>query len=64
MAKVHAQIVGGSIKEIEADTLGEVKKQLGAERYSATVNGEPEGSDSYELSDFEFITLAPAVKGA
>ena len=63
MAKVHAQVTGGTIKEIEAATVGEAKQQLGAEKYTATVNGEPV-DDSQELCDFEFVALAPSVKGA
>lgn len=63
MAKIHAQVAGGSIKEIEADTVGEVKSMMDAEKYTATVNGDPV-SDDHELSDFEFVALAPSVKGA
>lgn len=63
MAKIHAQVVGGLIKEIEASSIAECKKIMDAANYTATVNGEPE-SDDYELSDFEFVALAPAVKGA
>ena len=63
MAKVQAQVVGGSIKQIEANTVGEVKEQLSSPTYTATVNGEPE-ADDYQLEDYEFVSLAPAVKGA
>ena len=63
MAKVNAQVTGGAIKQIEAETVAEVKAQLQAAGYTATVNGEPEGDD-YELADYEFVSLAPAVKGA
>ena len=63
MAKVHAQVVGGSIKEITATTVREVKEQLDATKHTATVNGDPV-DDNYELSDFEFVSLAAAVKGA
>lgn len=63
MAKVHAQVVGGQIKEIEANSVAEIKAILNASTYTATVNGDP-ADDSHELSDFEFVSLAPAVKGA
>ena len=63
MAKVHAQVTGGTIKEIEANTVGDVKRVMDAANYTATVNGEP-ADNSYELSDFEFVALAPSVKGA
>ncbi len=63
MAKVQAQVVGGQIKQLEADTVGEVKEALNAQTYTATVNGEPANSDT-QLEDYEFVSLAPAVKGA
>lgn len=62
MAKIHAQVLGGSIKEIEAETVGEAKRLMGAEKHAATVNGES-ADDDQDLNDFEFISLAPAVKG-
>lgn len=61
MAKVQAQVAGGAIKQIEADTVADVKQQLNVPNYTATVNGEPE-SDSYELEDYEFVALAQPVK--
>ncbi len=63
MAKVYAQVTGGTMKELQANTVSEVKAALDAKTYAATVNGEPQ-HDDFELSDFEVITLAPAVKGA
>jgi hypothetical protein len=63
MAKVQVQAVGGSIQSKEADTVGELKAAMELTSYQATVNGEPEGDD-YELSDYEFVSLAPKVKGA
>lgn len=63
MAKVTAQIIGGSIKQLEADTVSDVKALLDAENHSASVNGSNE-EDNYELSDYEFVSLAPKVKGA
>lgn len=63
MAKVQVQVTGGAIQQKEASTVGELKTLLGVVAYTATVNGEP-SSDSDELNDYEFISLAPAVKGA
>lgn len=63
MAKVQAKVVGGEIKEIEVGTVADVKRQLGVEKHTATVNGESV-QDSYVLKDYEFVSLAPAVKGA
>lgn len=63
MAKVHAQVVGGSVKDVEADTVGEVKEQMKASTYTATVNGEPAADDD-QLEDYQFVSLAPSVKGA
>ena len=63
MAKVTVQAVGGALKEGNADTVAELKRQLGLATYQASVNGEP-ADDDYELSDYEFVSLAPKVKGA
>lgn len=60
---VTGQVVGGSVKILnDCATVGCVKKRLGVETgYVASVNGEP-ADDDHELSDFEFVSLAPAVK--
>lgn len=63
MPKVNVQVIGGAIKQIEANTVGDVKTAMDAGKYTATVNGEP-AEDSYVLSDYEFVALAPQVKGA
>lgn len=64
MAKVQAQVVGGSILPKEATTIADLKEQMKLEgNYQATVNGEPQDSD-YELSDYEFVSFAKQVKGA
>lgn len=63
MAKVIAKVVGGSPKEMEATTVGNLKTQMGLTNHTATVNGEPE-NDTYELSDYEFVDFAVAAKGA
>lgn len=63
MAKVNAKVVGGEIQELEADTVAEVKRELEVPNHTATVNGSP-AQDSKELKDEDFVSLAPAVKGA
>ena len=63
MAKVTAQVLGGDPKVIDdVGTVGGVKARLQVQGHVATVNGEP-ADDNYELSDFEFVSLSPAVKG-
>ena len=61
MAKVHAKVAGGEVKNIECNTVQCVKEQMGSEGYTATVNGEPE-KDDYRLKDDDFIVLAQPVK--
>lgn len=61
MAKVQVQVAGGEIQQIEADTVGDAQKQVGAANYTAAVNGEPADND-YELSDYEFVSFAKPVK--
>lgn len=61
MAKVQVQVAGGSIRQVEADTVAEAKAAVSAEGYTATVNGDP-ADDNYELSDYEFVALAKQVK--
>ena len=63
MAKVQVQPVGGSITQREATTVSDLKRQMDLPTYQATVNGEPV-DDNYDLEDYEFVSLAPKVKGA
>lgn len=64
MAKVQAQVTGGSIVQHEANTVGELRSLMNLEStYGATVNGEPEESD-YELEDYQMVTFAQQTKGA
>lgn len=63
MAKVQAQVVGGDIKQHEAQTVSELKSKLNLTNYQASVNGESV-DDDYELSDYEFVSFAQKVKGA
>jgi molybdopterin converting factor small subunit len=63
MALVKVKTLGNAeIKEFSVDTVGELKKELSLENYSANVNGNAQG-DEYELSDAELVTFAPSVKG-
>lgn len=62
--KITAQAVGGQPKTFDnVERVGDVKREMELESYQATVNGEP-ADDDYELSDYEFVSLAPKVKGA
>lgn len=63
MARVQVQVVGGSIVEKYASTIGELKAQLDLTNYQGSVNGEPE-DDNYTLKDFEFVSFSQQVKGA
>ena len=63
MALVKVKTLGNSeIKEYSVDTVGELKKELGLDSYSANVNGSSQ-NDDYSLSDAELVTFAPSVKG-
>lgn len=60
---VHAQVLGGSVKELkDVTTVADVKRQLNVPTYTATVNGEP-AEDGDTLEEYEFVSLSPAVKG-
>lgn len=61
MAKVQVQVEGGAIQQKVADTVGELKTQMGMRDYTATVNGD-NANDSYELVDFDFVSLAKPLK--
>lgn len=61
---VTAQVVGGATQVLNGVcTVGDVKRQLGKEKFAAKVNGSP-ASDSDTLSDYAFVTISEAVKGA
>lgn len=64
MAKVVAQVIGGQKQDVDGVTkVRDVKKRLNAETYTATLNGNP-SADEDVLRDWDFISLAPSVKGA
>lgn len=60
------QVVGGApkvLKYSDFSTIAEVKAEMNAEKYTATMNGDPvEDDDDVEV--YSFISLAPSVKGA
>lgn len=61
---VTGHVVGGQPKLFDdCETVGCIKKRLAVETgYVASVNGDP-ADDDYELSDYDHVSLAPAVKG-
>lgn len=64
MAKnITAQVLGGSPKVIEAETVQDAFNALGLNgNYTATINGDAaEMSDG--LDDYSFVSFAQAVKG-
>lgn len=63
MAKVTAKVLGGQLKEFDVDSVAELKNIMGlGSNYAATVNGETSDGEG-SLTDYDFITLSPAVKG-
>ena len=63
MALVKVKTLGNAeIKEYSVDTVGDLKKELKLDNYSANVNGEAQ-NDDFELSDAQLVTLSPNVKG-
>lgn len=63
MARVTVQVAGGSEKQVEAESIADLKEQLGLEGYTASVDGEP-ADDSHQLENFQFVSLSQQVKGA
>lgn len=63
MAQITAKVLGGQLKEFNVETVAELKGIMGlGTNYAATVNGETIDGDG-GLSDYDFVTLSPAVKG-
>lgn len=63
MAKVTVEITGAQPQVVtDMNTVADVKTKFGKANYVAKVNGESV-DDSYELNDYEFVTLAENVKG-
>lgn len=63
MAQVVVKVIGGQPQNLDASTVRDVKQKLNALTHTAIVNGESV-DDTYQLMDNEFVSLAPAVKGA
>lgn len=62
MANIVASVLGGNPKRMDVDTVGEAKEELNLTNYTASVNGEPADDDT-ELTDEDFVSFAPSVKG-
>ncbi len=63
--QVTYKVLGGKAKDITLDarsTVGDLKEEVGLEKYTASVNGTP-ANDSTRLQDNDFVTLSEAVKG-
>lgn len=60
---VSCQVVGGKLQLKEAETIADLKQQLGLTNHQASINGEP-AEDSQGLEEGNFVTFAPKVKGA
>jgi len=63
MASVIAQVVGGSKRVVEANTLGDVREELDVSSSMAGKVNSVDQSDDYELSDGEIVTFANKPKG-
>ena len=66
MDNVIVQVTGKDKQIFDGvETVADVKGRLGSEysKYSVSVNGEPADNDTH-LESGDFVTLAPAVKGA
>ena len=61
MARITAQVAGGTRKDGEARTVAELKQKLSVPNHTAVVNGENE-EDGYELKDGDFVSLAQPLK--
>ncbi len=62
---VQYRVLGGRTTDLALEkgaTLGDLKEELGYEKYSASVNGES-ADDDVELENDDYVTLSEAVKG-
>lgn len=61
--RVTVQVVGGQQKTVDnVSTISQLKEMFNVPNHTATINGEPATSSS-ALGDYNFVHLAPAVKG-
>lgn len=62
MAKV--QMIGGDIKDVKGNTLGEVRAAAGVDKsYQGSINGEVAHDDD-EVGTYDFVSFAKKVEGA
>lgn len=64
MTTVIVKVSGGAPKEVQAETLGELKQKLNLPKYQATIGGEVVDANDYELAQDEVVILTEQVKGA
>lgn len=62
MAQVTTRVVGGAVKNINATTVGDAKRQLGLTNHMASVNG-VSVQDTHTLRDNDTIVFATQSKG-
>ena len=62
MAKVFFKVIGGSVKEVEAETVGELREEFDMGNNLATIAGSSVDDDT-ELIDGQAVIFAPYVKG-
>lgn len=61
-AKVIVCVIGQEPRNLRATTVGELKRTLGLNGYTASVDGSPANDDTV-LRDMQYVSLAPSVKG-
>lgn len=64
MKQVFYKVFGGAKNTLaEASTIGELKKTLGYQEYSAAIDGQNVGDDYEFKDDGEKVLFSPKVKG-
>lgn len=63
MAQITVEVIGGALQKLTASKIQDVLTQLNLPNHAASVNGDAV-EVTYTLSDYEYVTLAPNVKGA
>ena len=64
MARVIVKVSGGSAKEYDVATLGELRTLLNVSTYTSTINKETETDASFQLQEDDVVIFSLAVKGA
>lgn len=62
MAQVKVRVVGGGIRTMNANSVADIKTELGLEAYGAVVDGAPV-ADGQRLADGQTVVLATNSKG-